>query len=352
MGKKTFLMTGGCGFIGSSLIRKLVEDLDNSIINIDKLTYASNTNSIDVDEKNRYMLYPNDINDDSIVKQIFTNHKPDFVIHLAAESHVDRSIDGPKDFINTNVLGTYSILNSSYNYWKNLDNKEQKSFRFINVSTDEVYGSLKKDDEKSEEENSYRPNSPYAASKASADHLCRAWYKTYNFPTIITNTTNNYGLWQFPEKLIPLVISKCLNGNKIPIYGNGSQIRDWIHVSDHVEGILHVLNNGKVGEKYNIGSNSEVSNIDLVKKICEILDKINPRDNGSFEELISFVADRPGHDTRYALNTAKMSKLGWKPRISIEKGLFETVKWYLNNQDFLSTTLSKNYTGERLGKIR
>lgn len=351
MNSKTYLITGGCGFIGSCLVRELSKSKNNYIINIDKLTYASNTLSTGDIAAANYTLYKEDIVDDLVVDKIFKKTKPNYVIHLAAESHVDRSIDSPKSFIDTNVIGTYNMLNSSYNLWKENSTKEKKEFKFIMVSTDEVYGSLRPQEAKFNEDTHYKPNSPYAASKASSDHLVRAWNKTYGLPSVITNTSNNYGPWQFPEKLIPLVISKCLNNISIPIYGNGLQIRDWIHVEDHVSGLLFALKNGKNGEKYNIGSDNELTNIEVVKTICDILDDLKPVKNFNYSELITFVDDRPGHDTRYAINSSKINKLGWKSKITWKDGIRDTVIWYLSNQDLMYNSKSTVYYGERLGKI-
>lgn len=351
MKKDIFLITGGCGFIGSALIRRLLSDESNTVINIDKLTYAANISSLGTTKDKDYIFYKEDIVNSNFLKKILKKHNPDYVIHLAAESHVDRSIDSPEAFIMTNVLGTYYLLNSSYEYWKSLDENKKNKFKFLLVSTDEVYGSLDDRDDSFTESSSYRPNSPYAATKASSDHLARSWNKTYNFPVIITNTSNNYGNWQFPEKLIPLVISKCLNKEDIPVYGNGQQIRDWIHVDDHVSGILFALFNGKSGSKYNIGSNNELSNISVVKAICGILDDLKPLDSGCYADLIKFVSDRPGHDTRYAINSKKMIDLGWRSDISWEEGIKSTINWYLNNKDFLSSNSANNHSGKRLGKI-
>ena len=351
MSKKVFLITGGCGFIGSALIRKLLLDDDNIVINIDKLTYASNQSSIENKENDNYVFYQADIINNNFLEEIFSKYEFDYVIHLAAESHVDRSIDSPESFIMTNILGTYHLLNNSYNYWKSISTKKRDSFRFLLVSTDEVYGSLEPNEEKFNEETQYRPNSPYAASKASADHLARSWYKTYNFPVIVTNTSNNYGNWQFPEKLIPLVISKCLSHKDIPIYGSGQQIRDWIHVDDHVDGLLFSIKKGLIGQKYNIGANNELTNLNVVNNICDILDKLKPLDGKNYSDLIKFVDDRPGHDVRYAIDSSKILKLGWKSNILWDKGIEETVIWYLNNLEFLGKNHTKDYKGERLGRI-
>ena len=347
--KKTILVTGGCGFIGTNLIRKLLSDKSNNIINIDKLSYASNLNALSDIETNNYNLIKIDLsNAKAIEKEIF-KAKPDCIFHLAAETHVDRSIDSPDAFIASNIIGTYNLLTSTYKYWTKLSKIKKNAFRYIHISTDEVYGSLKKTEKSFDEINRYKPNSPYSASKASADHLVRAWYKTYGLPSIITNTCNNYGPFQFPEKLIPLVITKCINNNNIPVYGNGKQIRDWIFVDDHVSALLTVLRKGKVGNQYNIGSSSEIENIKVVKDICKIFDSISPK-KSKYSTLIKLVKDRPGHDFRYAINNKKILSLGWKPKTHWLKGLEKTVTWYLNNRDYLKIK-SNNYSGERLGKL-
>ncbi len=352
MSKQTYIITGGYGFIGSCIIRKLLNNKDNMVINIDKITYASNKNSIVEKNKSNYKFYKTDISDQKKVMSIIRKHNPDYVINLAAESHVDRSIDDPDIFIKSNIVGTFSILNASYKYWLDLKGRKRKKFRFLQVSTDEVFGSLKRRQKKFNEESLYKPNNPYSASKAASDHLVRSWFVTYNFPSLITNTTNNYGPWQFPEKLIPLVINKCINSEKIPIYGNGRQIRDWIYVNDHVDGILTVLKKGSLGEKYNISSDCELENIKVVKKICSIMQELIPNDKLKFSELITFVDDRPGHDVRYGLDNKKILRLGWKPKYNWEDGLRSTITWYLKNREFLKITKkNKLYSGERLGKI-
>jgi len=343
--KEKFLVTGGYGFIGSSLIRLILKNGD-SVYNIDKLTYSSNIKSLEgYTNSDNYIFKQEDICNEEILLGIITEYKPDKIIHLAAETHVDRSIDNPSNFIDTNIIGTYNLLNSSKKYWSSLESKVKNNFKLLLVSTDEVYGSLDFDNSIFTEESSYKPNSPYSASKASSDLLGRAWFKTYNMPIIITNTSNNYGPWQFPEKLIPLTISKCLNKEKIPIYGNGQQVRDWIYVDDHSKGILSAIYNGKIGEKYNISSKNELKNITVVEDICNILDRIQPLDNFKYKELIEFVEDRPGHDQRYALSNEKISKLGWSPSIDWLSGLEKTIHWYMNNKDTL-----KNYSSERLGR--
>ena len=351
LNNETYLITGGCGFIGSCLVRWLTNK-GHKVINVDKLTYSANIKAVgDLKNAKNYVFYKEDICDQNKLTKIFNDNNPTKVIHLAAETHVDRSIDGPSQFINSNILGTYNILNICDNYFKNLSNSDKKNFKVLLVSTDEVYGSLDQTDQPSDEESPYKPNSPYSASKAASDHLGRAWHKTFDLPVIITNTTNNYGPWQFPEKLIPLTISKCLNDESIPVYDKGQQIRDWIHVDDHVSGILVVIDKGIVGERYNIGGNNELKNIDVVNNICKVLDNIQPRKNNEkYEKLIKFVEDRPGHDFRYGLNNTKISRLGWKPKVDWISGLDSTIKWYLENVEFLKIDSSQSYSGERLGK--
>tara|TARA_B100000287_G_scaffold306327_1_gene289473 strand:+ start:119 stop:1183 length:1065 start_codon:yes stop_codon:yes gene_type:complete len=350
--QRKYLITGGCGFIGSSMVRNLLEK-GEYVINIDKLTYASNEKSIGDINLQNYKIIKSDINEPNLIQNTLNADKPNYVIHLAAESHVDRSIDDPSNFINTNIVGTYNMIHNSYNYWKNLEKNRRDNFRFIYVSTDEVYGSLNINDQVFTEKSPFRSNSPYAASKASGDLLARAWYKTFKFPIIITNSSNNYGIWQFPEKLIPLVIKKCLKNQEIPVYGDGKQIRDWINVEDNVSGIISVIEKGKIGSSYNIGSTNEISNIELVRLICSILDSIEPKKNGSYEDLISFVKDRPAHDFRYALDVSKMrNDLGWEAKISFNKGLTETIEWYLNNRDWLLNSIENKYDGARLGIIK
>ncbi len=350
--KNIYIVTGGSGFIGSNLVSKLIKDKNNYVVNIDKLTYASNEDFLTHKRHSNYKFIKADIGNDKRIKSILAKYKPNFIIHLAAESHVDRSIDNPKNFILTNILGTYNLLNESYNYWKFLKGSKKLKFRFIMVSTDEVYGSLKSGEMKFTENNVYSPNSPYAASKASADMISRAWFKTYKFPLIITNTCNNYGPWQFPEKLIPLTLSKCIKKQIIPVFGKGNQIRDWIHVDDHVNGLIHILNKGKLGEKYNIGSNNEIKNINVVRAICDIFDKISQTKGKKSNKLIRFVKDRPGHDTRYAIDTSKISKLGWKPEVNWKKGLTNTIGWYLGNTKYLKRIEENTYSGKRLGVIK
>jgi len=349
--EKNYLITGGYGFIGSCFVRKLLEDKNNSICNIDKLSYASSLDSINYSNNDKYIFENIDIYEANEVKRIIHDFKPNFIINFAAETHVDRSIDDPDQFIKSNINGTFNLLEQGYQFWKELSSNEKASFRFLQISTDEVYGSLSKNDKQFKEEDRYNPNSPYSASKAASDHLVRSWFKTYSFPTIITNTCNNYGPWQFPEKLIPLVINKCLNNEKIPIYGDGTQIRDWIRVEDHINGINTVLEKGNIGEKYNIGSECELTNIQVVTDICKILDDVYPHADHPYDELIEFVTDRPGHDYRYAINNNKIKSLGWTPSYSWEVGIRETVNWYLSNREFLNSIMKQSYSGERLGKV-
>jgi len=347
---KNIIVTGGYGFIGSCLVKELLKDENVSVCNIDKLTYSSNKDSIDKSCKN-FSFIKGDISDTELLRSIFSDFQPDAIFNLAAETHVDRSIDNPYTFIKSNINGTFSLLYEGYNYWKLLPKDKKLNFKFIQISTDEVYGTLTKNDDPFDEDSLYRPNSPYSASKASADHLVRSWFKTYSFPSIITNTCNNYGPWQFPEKLIPLIISKCLKNEKIPVYGDGNQIRDWIRVEDNVSGLLKVLEYGMIGEKYNIGANCELKNIDVVNDICTILDRLIPNNNYSYTKLIDFVDDRPGHDYRYAINNSKIKKLGWSQKYSWENGILETIKWYLDNKKFLLSNKKSGYSGERLGKL-
>ena len=344
---KNVLICGGAGFIGSNFIRSLIKN-NYKIINLDLLTYAASPITLsDFTKKKNYTFIKGDIGDKKKLKLIFKKYKPVSVINFAAETHVDRSIDSPSEFINTNILGFFNLINYSMEYWKKI---KKKDFKFVQVSTDEVYGSVEKGS--SIESSNIIPNSPYAASKSSADHLVFSFYKTYNFPAIIVRSSNNYGPYQFPEKLIPLIILNALENKNLPIYGNGKHIRNWIHVKDNVEALKKILIKGKVGNIYNIGGDKETNNIVLVKKICKILDKIKPRENKEkYESLIKFVIDRPGHDKRYSLNSNKIKKeLKWKPKIDLNLGLKLTVDWYLKNQNWWLPIRKYKYKGERLGK--
>ena len=348
---KKMLVTGGCGFIGSNFIRYILNvDSSIKIINLDKLTYAGNELNLSGLSKNRHKLIIGDVCDSNLIDQLFLKYKFDVVVHFAAESHVDRSIDGPMNFIQTNVIGTLVMLESARKFIQDL---KIKNFRFIHISTDEVYGSLSKTG-KFTENTSYDPSSPYSASKASSDHIVRAWNRTYGLPILITNCSNNYGPYQFPEKLIPLTIINCLKNKALPIYGKGENIRDWLFVEDHCDAIYNVLKDGEVGETYNIGGNNEIKNLDIVLIICKLMDEIKPReDKKPFSDLIQYVEDRPGHDFRYAINANKIkSKLDWTPSESFQSGIKKTIKWYLNNQEWLESIYDNTYRQSRLGILR
>ena len=334
------IVTGGCGFIGSTLIKKLIKYSKNKILNIDSLNHESMPESLySIKNKNNYFFKKIDINNKDKLLQLFLEFKPNIIFHLAAESHVDRSIVKPYNFLQTNILGTFNIIDNSKIFLENHKNYRNK-FKMIHISTDEVYGSLKIKDKSFNELNKFYPNSPYAASKASSDLLCRAWNKTYNLPIIITNCSNNYGPWQYPEKLIPVVIAKILQNKKIPVYGKGKNIRDWIHVEDHVNALINISKNGQIGETYNIGSNNELTNLDLVNRICEIIDKKIPQKN-SYKKLIYFVEDRLGHDFRYSINSKKIrNKLNFKLNYNMKDGLNQTVSWYINNRNWLLQKLN------------
>jgi dTDP-glucose 4,6-dehydratase len=342
---RTVLVTGGAGFIGSAVIRKLIRDTPHRVVNIDKLTYAGNLESVAaVSSDKRYSFERVDIADAASVKRVFQQYHPHAVLHLAAESHVDRSIDGPADFIHTNVVGTLTLLEAALAQYR----RSRGDFRFIHVATDEVFGSLGKNG-KFGPDTPYNPSSPYSASKAAADHLVRAWQRTYGLPVIISNCSNNYGPYQFPEKLIPLSIIKALRGEALPVYGSGENVRDWLYVEDHAAALLSLLERGRIGETYLIGGDNEQRNIDVVTQLCAILDELRPR-AGKYEELIEFVEDRPGHDFRYAIDASKIkAQLGWQPSVSFATGLRQTVEWYLANEAWWQRVLSGEYRGERLG---
>ena len=353
---KTILITGGAGFIGSAVIRHIINNTRHSVVNVDKLTYAGNLESLgSIEDNERYSFEQVDICDASEIKRVFNQHRPDIVMHLAAESHVDRSIDGPGEFIQTNIVGTYVLLEEARGYWSNLDNDKKNNFRFHHVSTDEVYGDLEGTDDLFTEETSYAPSSPYSAAKASSDHLVRAWQRTFKFPTLITNCSNNYGPYQFPEKLIPLIILNALEGKDLPIYGDGKQIRDWLYVDDHARALLHVALTGEIGETYNIGGHNEMQNIDVVKTVCNILDELAPSklDNiEKYEQLIAYVGDRAGHDVRYAIDATKIAdQLKWIPNETFETGIRKTVQWYLDNMIWCKHVQDGSYQRERLGDL-
>lgn len=357
------LVTGGAGFIGSAVIRHILSNTQDSVINVDALTYAGNLESLpNAQESERYCFEHVNICNRAELDRVFKSRKPDAVMHLAAESHVDRSITGPAEFIQTNIVGTYNLLEAACEYWNTLENDSKKSFRFHHISTDEVYGDLPHPDEQEgnalgkdlplfTEQTAYEPSSPYSASKASSDHLVRAWLRTYGFPTIVTNCSNNYGPYHFPEKLIPLVILNALEGKDLPIYGKGDQIRDWLYVEDHARALYKVVTEGKIGETYNIGGHNEKQNIEVVKSICSILDTLVPK-GSPYSEQITYVADRPGHDRRYAIDSSKMSaELNWTPVETFETGLRKTVQWYLDNQTWCQNVQDGSYQRERLGEI-
>lgn len=343
------IVTGGLGFIGSAVVRQFSSNPDCTVLNIDKCTYAGNPASVaSVSGNNNYTYLQADIVNTEAMHQAVSEFRPDAILHLAAESHVDRSIDGPTEFIQTNVVGTFSLLQAARSFWEQLSGRARDEFRFIHVSTDEVFGSLD-DSGAFSETTPYQPSSPYSSSKAGADHLVRAWQHTYGLPAIVTNCSNNYGPCQFPEKLIPLVTLKCLAGERIPVYGHGDNVRDWLYVEDHVSALATVLNNGEPGQTYNIGGECELSNIEVVKTICRIMDKLHP-DIKAHEELIEFVSDRPGHDYRYAMDISKISKeLGWRPAEDFASGIEKTVRWYLDNPQWWQAILDGSYRLERLG---
>ena len=347
---RTWLVTGGAGFIGGNFVLEAVRD-GIKVINLDALTYAGNIDTLkSLDDSPSHVFVKGDIGDRDLVARLLAEHRPDAVINFAAESHVDRSIDVPAEFVQTNVVGTFALLECARDYWKSLERSAAENFRFLHVSTDEVYGSLG-DTGLFTEGTAYAPNSPYSASKAASDHLVRAFHHTYGLPVLTTNCSNNYGPYQFPEKLIPLVIAKAVAGQPLPIYGDGKNVRDWLYVGDHCSAIRRVLEAGKVGETYNVGGNSEKQNIEVVKTICALLDGQHPRtDGGHYESQIAYVKDRPGHDRRYAIDASKLKReLGWEPGHTFEQGIAETVNWYLNNQVWVNRVLDGSYRLERIG---
>lgn len=353
---KKLLITGGAGFIGSAVIRYVINCTDHKVVNVDKLTYAGNLESLCFVENNpRYVFEQVDICNANEIKRVLNKHKPDIIMHLAAESHVDRSIDSPCEFIQTNIVGTYVLLEGARDYWLKLADYKKDNFRFHHVSTDEVYGDLGKTGELFTEDTPYAPSSPYSAAKASSDHLVRAWQRTFKLPTIITNCSNNYGPYQFPEKLIPLVILNAIEGKKLPIYGNGQQTRDWLYVDDHARALIQVALNGQVSETYNIGGNNEIQNIEVVKIICSILDELITDKVGGitkYEQLITFVDDRVGHDLRYAIDANKITnELNWRPNETFATGIKKTVEWYLENTVWCNRVKDGSYQGERLGAV-
>lgn len=348
------LVTGGAGFIGSAVVRHIIQNTQDEVINLDKLTYAGNRESLlGCEQSSRYKFEYVDICDSNELSRVFETHRPDIVMHLAAESHVDRSIDGPGEFMKTNIIGTYNLLEVSRTYWQSLTGSKKELFRFHHISTDEVYGDLENPEELFTETTSYSPSSPYSASKASSDHLVRAWKRTYELPTLVTNCSNNYGPFHFPEKLIPHVILNALEGKPLPIYGNGQQIRDWLYVEDHARALLLVAKEGVIGETYNIGGHNEKANIDVVKEICKLLEELvpeKPSGISGYQDLITFVADRPGHDLRYAIDASKIQReLGWAPNETFETGLRKTVEWFLQNRTWWERVLDGSYNLVRIG---
>ncbi|CAI1736586.1 dTDP-glucose 4,6-dehydratase 2 [Serratia quinivorans] len=351
---KRILVTGGAGFIGSAVVRHIIEATQDSVLVLDKLTYAGNLESLSVVADNpRYSFEQVDICDRAALDRVFAEYQPDVIMHLAAESHVDRSIDGPAAFIETNVVGTYTMLEAARHYWQPLDAAKKQSFRFHHISTDEVYGDLHGTDDLFTETTPYSPSSPYSASKASSDHLVRAWLRTYGLPTLVTNCSNNYGPYHFPEKLIPLVILNAVAGKPLPVYGNGAQVRDWLYVEDHARALYQVVTEGVVGETYNIGGHNERKNIEVVQTICDLLEELapnKPQGVEKYRDLITYVKDRPGHDMRYAIDAGKIDReLGWRPQETFESGIRKTVSWYLNNEIWWRRVQDGSYAGERLG---
>jgi len=351
--KKTIFVTGGAGFIGSALVRYLINETEHNVINFDKLTYAGNLESLaSIDSSDRYTFVQGDICDRKVLDGVFKQHQPDYIMHLAAESHVDRSIDGPGEFIQTNITGTYEILEAARSYFSSLSTDKQSTFRFHHISTDEVYGDLGETGLFTEE-TPYEPSSPYSASKAASDHLVRAWYRTYGLPVVVTNCSNNYGPYHFPEKLIPLIILNALEGKALPVYGDGKQVRDWLYVEDHARALHKVVSEGAIGETYNIGGFNEKQNIEVVTTICNHLNELisdKPEGISDFNTLVTFVKDRPGHDVRYAIDANKINKeLGWHPEETFESGIKKTIEWYLSNTQWCQHVQDGSYQRERLG---
>ena len=349
------LVTGGAGFIGSAVVRHLINDTAHRVMNIDKLTYAGNVESLaPVANSERYQFSHTDICDRAALGAIFAEYQPDIIMHLAAESHVDRSIEGPADFIDTNIVGTYQLLEAARAYWSQLDDAKKAAFRFHHISTDEVYGDLEGTDDLFTEATPYAPSSPYSASKASSDHLIRAWHRTFGLPVVLTNCSNNYGPYHFPEKLIPHMILNALAGKDLPVYGKGNQIRDWLFVEDHARALVLVATTADIGETYNIGGHNEMQNIEVVHTLCELLEELHPQKPAgiaNYKDLITFVKDRPGHDLRYAVDASKIERdLGWKPQETLQTGLRKTVLWYLENRDWWQRVLDGDYRLDRLGE--
>lgn len=354
MPAQKIIVTGGAGFIGSALVRHIINNTNDIILNLDKLTYAGNLESLNtVADHERYAFKQVDICNKEALSKAINDFQPTIIMHLAAESHVDRSIDGPQDFIETNIIGTFNLLDASRKYWQALSDEKKTNFRFHHISTDEVYGDLEGPEDLFTENTAYAPSSPYSASKASSDHLVRAWQRTYGLPTVITNCSNNYGPFHFPEKLIPLMILNALEGKALPVYGNGQQIRDWLYVEDHAEALYQVACEGELGETYNIGGHNEKTNLEVVQTLCDLLNELVPdlpKGITNYRELIQFVADRPGHDIRYAIDASKIEKeLGWTPKETFESGIRKTVMWYLNNKPWWARVLDGSYSRERLG---
>ena len=349
------LITGGSGFIGSALVRLFIENTSYEVLNLDKLTYAGSANNLkNIRFNTHYKFVHGDICDTDLLEKVFLEFQPDQIYHLAAESHVDRSIDNPSTFINTNIMGSYHLLETALNYYNKLPDERAEKFRFIHVSTDEVFGSLGPKDKAFNRSTAYEPHSPYSASKAASDHIVKAWYHTYGLPIIITNCSNNYGPFQFPEKFIPLMIINCLQDMPLPVYGDGSNVRDWLHVNDHCRALQLLGSKGAIGQTYMLGGNAEQTNLEIVTQLCQILNKHNPKSDGkNYVDLIEFVDDRPGHDLRYAIDTTQTStEIGWEPLTGLKEGLDSTVKWYLNNKDWWQSIQDAKYDGKRLGLNR